>query len=108
MQNYNLPSVNYDNTFKGVKFVLPNDIRYDLTGATVKIYVRKTVDSPVIFKFEVPGGIEVTLPYTITLKPTVVDIAPGLYKWDLKIVFANQVEKTYIGGNWLINPVITR
>ena len=108
MQNYNLPDVNVDNTFEGVEFVLPADEKFNLTNAFVKLQVRKSPNAPVIKQFTSPSGLVISLPYTITLPQQLISVPEGSYQWDLKITFADGREKTYVGGNWRINPVITR
>ncbi len=108
MQNYNLPAVNFDNTFPGVLFVLPTSELYDLTHAYCKIQLRSNYGLAVIKEFTSPFGLLITLPHTITFPEQSIQIAPGTYKWDLKITFSDGREKTYIGGTWTINPVITR
>lgn len=108
MQNYNLPDVNFDNTFEGVEFVLPADEKFNLINASVKLQVRKSPNAPVIKQFVSPSGLVIALPNTITLPQQIISIPEGGYQWDLKITFADGREKTYVGGNWKINPVITR
>lgn len=108
MQNYNLPAVNFDNTFEGVEFILPSNAIYDLTHAVVKLQVRQNPSTQLIHEFSTPTHLLITLPYTITFLPQLISIPAGVYKWDLKIFFQNGREKTYIGGTWTINPVITR
>ena len=108
MQNYNLPTVNYDNTFEGVEFTLPSDERYDLTGALVKIQIRVRPGAPIIKEFASPAGLLITLPHTIIFPQQSIEIPAGYYMWDLKIWFQDGREKTYIGGTWKINAVITR
>jgi len=104
MQNYNLPAVNRNNTFDGVVFVLPTNAVYDLTGAVIKLHVKIKPEQPIIKQF---SDFNITLPHTIEFPAQVIKIPAGTYLWDLKIVFADGREKTYIGGNWIINPVIT-
>jgi hypothetical protein len=108
MQNYNLPTVNFDNTFEGVVFTLPTDAKYDLTLAVVKLQVRVASGTVLVKEFSSPAALLITLPHTITFPPTSIEIPAGEYKWDLKIWFADGREKTYIGGTWKINSVITR
>lgn len=108
IQTYNLPDCNSGNTFAGVTFILPTDEKYDLTDATVKIQIRKGSDSSVIKEFKSPTTLLVELPHTIIFPEQLITIGAGTYFWDLKIVFADGRQKTYIGGQWKINPVITQ
>jgi hypothetical protein len=108
VQNCNLPDLNYDNTFPGIQFVLPENELYDLAYATAKIQFRKSVGSAVEFEFKPGNGsLIIEQPYTITIPEQIVPLKPGIYLWDLKIRFQDQREKTYVGGKWTINPVIT-
>lgn len=107
MQNYNLPSVNQGNTFGGVEFQLPDEPQFNLLGASIKIQVRKTSSAAVVEEFINPGQITIVLPATIRLNARVINIPGGVYKWDMKITFQDTREKTYIGGEWVINNVIT-
>lgn len=107
MQNYNLPSVNRGNTFGGVEFQLPAGQQFDLEGAAVKIQVRKTTNATVVKELASPADITIIPPSVIRLNEHLVDIPSGVYKWDMKITFSDTREKTYIGGDWVINPVIT-
>lgn len=108
MQNYNLPDVNFDNTFDGVEFTLPSKVVYDLTEATAKIQLRLNPNTPIIKEFISPFKLLISLPYTVIFPQQIIDIPAGEYKWDLKIFFADGREKTYIGGTWKIKSVITR
>jgi len=107
MQNYNLPSTNHGNTFDGVEFTLPTGDLFNLGGADVKVQVRKLPGDTVLKEFVAPEDIEITAPDKIRLLPHIVSIPVGRYKWDMKITFADLREKTYIGGEWVINAVIT-
>ena len=107
MQNYDLPDVQYDTTFPGVVFTLPTGVAYDLTGASVKLQVRKSPGAPVAKEFASPTGLLITLPYTITMPEQSVSLPPGVYEWDMKITFADGREKIWIGGTWESLAVIT-
>ncbi|MEI6750019.1 MAG: hypothetical protein WCM93_12740 [Bacteroidota bacterium] len=108
MQNYNLPSVNHGNTFEGVDFILPTDSHYDLTNATAKIQLRNSPVNALVKEFVTPNTLLITLPHKITLPTQIIDFPAATYKYDLQITFADGRVKTYIGGEWIINPVITQ
>lgn len=109
VQNYNLPKCNSFNTFEGVEFTLPDNEIYDLAYAAAKIQIRAAAGGPVLHEFKTGNGsLIITQPYTITIPQQLVPLKPGTYLWDLKIRFQDQRQKTYIGGNWLITPVITQ
>lgn len=108
MQNYDLPDCYSHNTFEGVEFTLPTDDIYNLDYASAKIQVKALVGGPVLHEFKQGNGtLVIQLPHTITLPQQQVKLAPGTYLWDLKIIFSDQRQKTYIGGKWTIKPVIT-
>lgn len=108
MHNYDLPEVNHENTFVGTQFILPEITKYDLAGAKIKLQARKQEGTPVIHEMSTENGlIVIAEPYTFTLQPHVVKIKSGKYSYDIKIWFADGREKTYIGGYWSINTVIT-
>jgi len=102
--NYNLQTVLYGNTFLGVRFQLPAEPSYSLIGATATMQVRKTAKSAALATYELTHIDE----FTIELSPLVVEIADGTYLYDVLIVFADGRRKTWVGGSWIIEPVITR
>ena len=102
--NYNLQSVLYGNTFLGVRFQLPSEPSYSLIGATATMQVRKTADSPALATYELIHINE----FTISLEPFVVKLKAGTYYYDVLISFLDGREKTWVGGSWIIEPVITR
>ena len=102
--NYNLQSAIYGNTFKGVRFQLPSDPSYSLIGATATMQIRKSEDSPAIATYTLTHIDE----FTVELSPFVVKVKAGTYYYDVLISLADQREKTWVGGTWEIQPVITR
>lgn len=107
MQNYNLPTVNFDNTFSGVEFTLEAFPAINLAGAVAKIQVRRSAGLAVAQEFISPATLTITQPNKVSIPAQIITIPAGNYKWDLKIKFADNTEKTYIGGDWIINSVIT-
>lgn len=104
IQNYNLVSVNYGNTFQGVRFNLPQQLTYSLTGAIVTMQVRTSPEGAAVATYILPHIDQ----YSFQLLPFVVKIKPNTYEYDILISFADGREKTYIGGTWTINPVISK
>ena len=104
MQNYNLKPVNSGNTYKGAKFTLPSEQTYSLTGATILMQVRDEFDTPVVATFTLTKLSE----YQFSIPPQVINIKAGTYNYDILIIFADGRKKTYIGGEWTIEPVVTR
>jgi hypothetical protein len=108
MNNYDLPSVNQGNTFEGVDFILPTDSHYELDNAIAKIHIRNSPVNALVKEFISPNTLIITLPHKITLPTQIIDIPAGTYKYDLQITFSDGRVKTFIGGSWVINPVITQ
>lgn len=110
MQNYNLPAVNRGNTSTPVSFILPTNELYDLTGAVARIQVRRHANHELVQEYSSEGEnptLNIEQPHTITLPASLVTLPNGTYKWDLMITFADERVKTYIGGDWVVNAVIT-
>ena len=104
MEIYDIKPVKYGNTFKGLKIHLPQDPNYSLIGADAVIQLRLSPDSPAVATYELINIGE----WDLLFAPFVVKIKAQTYAWDLLISFADGREKTYIGGSWIIEPVITR
>jgi len=102
--NYNLQSVLYGNTFLGVRFQLPAEPSYILAGSTATMQLRKSENSPAVATFTLAHIDE----FTLELSPFVVNIKAGTYYYDVLISFLDGREKTWVGGSWIIEPVITR
>jgi len=102
--NYNLQTVLYGNDFLGVRFQLPIEPSYSLIGAIAKMQVRKSESSPAVATFTLAHMDE----FTLELSPFIVNIKAGTYYYDVLISFLDGREKTWVGGSWIIEPVITR
>ena len=109
MQNYNLVSVNQGNTYSGAQFTLPSVSTCSLTGATIKMQVRSAPGARIMLELSnaTGGKISIVSQYVFAIAAHTVNIPPGTYQYDIKIVFSDGREKTYIGGTWTIEPVIT-
>lgn len=108
IQAYNIQRQNTRSTFNGVKFLLPFDAEFDLTGAVVRInFERKGKNITELSMSTTNGKISLELPYTIVLNEQKILLPAATYEWDCKIIFANGIEKTYIGGEWIIDDIIT-
>ena len=100
--NYNLETVLYGNTFLGVRFQTP--ITQPLTGSVATMQVRTAENSPAVATYTLAHIDE----FTISLEPFVVKIKAGTYYYDVLISFPDGRQKTWVGGTWTIEPVITR
>ena len=76
----------------------------DWIVAKVVMQLRMTPESNAVATFPLPHIDQ----YSFEMKPFVVKAKPNAYKYDILISFVDGREKTYIGGNWTINPVITK
>lgn len=109
IQNYNLPTQNSLNTFNGVNFTLPTGDSFDLTGSFIKIdfVTPSTSTKPLLTMTTLNGKITINSLYEFSIAEQKILLPKGTYYWDCKIRFADGREKTYIGGNWIIEDVIT-
>ncbi len=104
IQNYDLVPTLYGNTFMGVRFNLPQTSGYSLIGATVTMQIRTSPEAVAVATYALPHIGE----YSFELEPFVVKLKPATYEYDILISFPDEREKTWIGGHWTINPVITK
>lgn len=109
MQNYNLPTVPTNNTFNGVKFTLPEQDAFNLTGAKITLQVRTQPDWTISETMSLENEkILRETDYRFVIAPQIINLKPGTYKYDILIEFQDGRKKTYIGGQWIIEPVITK
>ena len=107
MQNYNLPDANTNNTFNGAVFTFPG-MEFARNSDVANIDIAPGFGlAPVLQLSTQSGSLEIDPANAINIVPFLVALPPGLYHWDLKITFADGRIKTYIGGKWRINPIIT-
>lgn len=109
MQNHDLISINQGNTYPGAQFTLPSVPSCSLTGAAIKMQVRTSPGGRIALELsnETGGKINIISQYVFAITAHTINITPGNYYYDIKITFSDGREKTWIGGNWIINPVIT-
>lgn len=80
----------------------------DLTGASVKIQIRKKSGDPVLFELSTDDGITIGGDDNNTLSwNRVVDLPQGIYKWDLQIIFLDTTVRTIFTGQFKIQSDIT-
>ena len=82
----------------------------NLSLGVITMEVRKKYDQPVLFTLTEGDGITVSGPdFNVVTLSKVVNIAtPGTYKYDLQIVFSSGVVTTYLEGNFIVEPDITK
>jgi len=105
------------NTWAGFEFSVqfningtPTDVVDDITD--VNMQIRETHNSPIALKrLSLSSGISIvstTSPKRIKIDPFVVDIKDGNYVYDILITFSNGDKKTYLKGQFKVNPTVTR
>jgi hypothetical protein len=101
-------------TFDQVNFELKvNDVVKNLTGAVIRMQLRKTADdaTPALSLTSVGGaGITITSPTTglFRINAQIIDIPVFDYEYDIEIRFADNTVKTYVQGIFSITQEITR
>lgn len=76
----------------------------DWLVSKVTMQLRTSPEGAAVATYELPHIDE----YSYEIKPFVVKIAPETYEYDILISYLDGREKTYIGGKWIIEPVITK
>lgn len=100
-------------TFEAVNFQLfRNTQPIDLTGAIIKMQIRKECGSIPIISFTsvANAGITITAPLSgmFKINKQIINIAEYNYLYDIEITFSDGTVKTWIEGEFLINCDITR
>ena len=110
---YNFKKHKTGDTFNGVDFeLLINGLPKDLTGATIKMQLKKDKNSPAVLTLSstVPEQINITdaLSGLFSIVNQVISVPEGNYIYDIQFTFADGTVKTYISGGWpIINDVTT-
>lgn len=81
----------------------------DLTGATVKIDIKKQCGDTTAISMTNGDGISVggVNNNSITVNK-VINIDAGNYVWDMQVTFTTGVVKTYLWGNFIVSQDITQ
>lgn len=111
MHNYNLPTAKEGNTFLAVQMELPNEPAYNLTGATIKMDLKPNLNAATVATLSNTGEnpkIEIISDYGFQIIEHNLEIPPGLYGYDILIIFASGARSTYVGGTWRITPAYTK
>jgi hypothetical protein len=101
-------------TFDQVNFELKvNNVAKNLTGATIRMQLRKTADdATIVLSLTSVGnaGITITSPTTglFKINSQVINIPVSDYVYDIEITFSDGTVKTYISGYFTITQEITR
>jgi len=110
LNNYNFPDHIKGDTFIGTQFtVVVNEVPLDLTGASIKMILRKSAKAPASLTLEIGSGITVAdAPGGVfNINEQIIDIPAFKYLYDIEITLSNGDVKTYIGGTFQILQDIT-
>jgi len=111
--SYNIANHKHGDTWDGLTFTLTREgTPITLTNAIIRMWVKNLIpDDPIQLKLDTEdeGGIEITdgANGIFVIGPVLITLAPGNYEYDIEIEFEDGTIKTYIGGNWVIDPDIT-
>jgi len=109
---YNFPDHTNGDTFTGVQFeVLVNASPLILTGATIKMQIRESYSSSSKTEFSTTNGaLEITdaIAGKFIFKNQIVRVVPRKYVYDIQIALPSGELYTYIKGEWVIHPDVTR
>jgi hypothetical protein len=99
-------------TFDEVAFSIKiNNVDLDLTGATIKMQLKKTSDSSSSLSFTsvASAGITITNPSggLFKINEQIIDIEVFNYAYDIQLTLSSGVVKTYVSGTFNITKEIT-
>jgi len=99
-------------TFDEVAFSIKiNNIALDLTGATIKMQLKKSSNSPASLSLTSvsSAGITITSPSAglFKINEQIIDIEVFNYAYDIQLTLASGVVKTYVSGTFNITKEIT-
>ena len=100
-------------TFEAVNFaVVKNTIALDLTGAVIKMQLKKECGGIPILSFTTVANAGLTLTNAVgglfKINKQIINIAEFNYVYDIEITFLNGDVKTWVEGNFVIKCDITR
>jgi hypothetical protein len=108
-QIFNFPVLKSGTVFEGIRFQLPEEEVYNLTGGTAKIQLRKSPGGLIEQEFKLSdGSLIIETPYDIVLPEQNIRAKPGVFFWDLKIRFADGRVEIPFAGKWTIETYITQ
>jgi|WetSurMetagenome_2_1015567.scaffolds.fasta_scaffold72096_4 hypothetical protein len=106
---YNISVYNND-TFSGVNFtVRVNLVALNLTGAAIRMQVRKNRNEAAIIDLALGTGLTITdaAAGKFRIDEQIFSGVPGTYQYDIEIILGDGDVKTYIKGNFIIIGDIT-
>ena len=102
-----------NDTFEAVPFaVLKNNVAVDLTGATIKMQLRKEAGGVIALSLTSVSSAGITITNTsgglFKINKQIISIDAFNYLYDIQIAFSDGTVKTWISGEFLIINDITR
>jgi hypothetical protein len=109
---YRIPPHRRGDTWDGINSITisVNGSPVNLTGSTIKMEFRQSVDYPVVLTFSTTDGtIEFVNPANgvIRIPAQKIEVPFTTYQYDLQVTFPNGTVKTFMSGTWEIVPDIT-
>jgi hypothetical protein len=100
-------------TFEAVNFeVIKNGDALDLTGAVIRMQLRKECGGIPILSFTSVASAGLTITNAASglfkINRQIINIAEFNYLYDIEITFSDLTVKTWISGNFLVQCDITR
>jgi hypothetical protein len=100
-------------TFEAVNFaVLKNTVALNLTGAVIKMQLKKECGGVAILSFTSVASAGLTITNAagglFRINKQIINIPEYNYLYDIEITFADGSVKTWVDGNFTINCDITR
>ena len=100
-------------TFEAVNFaVVKNAVALNLTGATIKMQLKKECGGIPILSFTTVASAGLTLTNAVgglfKINKQIINIAEFNYVYDIEITFGNGDVKTWIDGDFIVKCDITR
>lgn len=109
--NYNIPKHRRGDTWDGINKIgiTVNGVPVNLSGAKVTMELKEDYDAPSALTLSTTTSTILILPDLSSVKilPTIVNIQPGTYKYDLQVTYPDTQIKTYLEGTWEIYFDIT-
>lgn len=110
--SYNFTHIKGD-TFEEVNFaIVKNSVPLSLTGAVIKMQLRSECGGLIALNLTSVANAGITITNAagglFKINKQIIDIASGLYEYDIQITFADGSVKTWLSGDFLIECDITR
>lgn len=107
----NLPDHVRGDTFEGARYTLEvNGAASDLTGASIRMQLKKDKSSATSKEFSTGAGITITdaLNGVFEIDKQIISVDANAYVYDIEITYPDETVKTYVEGKWKILQDVTR